>query len=755
MKDGGFMKKKIMFIFIFVFTLLGLVSCGKTETTSTTYNQVIYGNKNVSVATPSRKYLKVGETYQLLAHSYGTLHDKVNFTSNNPDMVSVSETGLVKALNGNGPATITIEASDDSRIRTNVTFTIVNDFKVELLGLSDIIDSFNEIDKKEGLSFSGEIEINLGEIKAQIGSNILETSTYLPIYNDSIKLEYNVSYYSFNDEDMIKVSLPLSKTIDKLFSSGIVGALKSTLKPQIVRNIVSIFNPNFDTYLSDLDYNDLYSLDIYNFKSFDIDYALTRNFGTENEPNIKPFAYEEDSLVNLASNLFKKGSKLISGTNLFKSKDNSNKVIDTISSLFTTDNLLSIQNVLSRNLIQKREEDVVSIKTSSLLIMALNGFYSSNVKDNNMTFNLNGININFKLPKSISDISFRINYSDNKFEKTSFSVIGKNDLSEEYDFIKISLDSPKIIGKEKIKNEYNSVFNYKKARQQFIVSDNNGLYNTYEDVKDINKECIEVYNVIKDGAKYQNSDNIDKKITGWLNYYYDVHYVSSERQDLLYPMYRRLNEIGYGKDLVSVVKPLGGINDSNNYLSFNHYKDYKRVEDYSVSYESSDNAIISVDSKGVLTCKKIYNGNIINENTRSADNMAQVRIKVEPLEGSTGVIENGINENYTLYYTGSNYGFRETTHTLNSNINLDLNEHILYLKENSEFDLNQLFTLSNGETINYIVNDSKLAEINNTTLKTKSKYLLSDNKTYRNICTVIATISGDKEEKVIVYVVLE
>ena len=755
MKDGGFMKKKIMFIFIFVFTLLGLVSCGKTETTSTTYNQVIYGNKNVSVATPSRKYLKVGETYQLLAHSYGTLHDKVNFTSNNPDMVSVSETGLVKALNGNGPATITIEASDDSRIRTNVTFTIVNDFKVELLGLSDIIDSFNEIDKKEGLLFSGEIEINLGEIKAQIGSNILETSTYLPIYNDSIKLEYNVSYYSFNDEDMIKVSLPLSKTIDKLFSSGIVGALKSTLKPQIVRNIVSIFNPNFDTYLSDLDYNDLYSLDIYNFKSFDIDYALTRNFGTENEPNIKPFAYEEDSLVNLASNLFKKGSKLISGTNLFKSKDNSNKVIDTISSLFTTDNLLSIQNVLSRNLIQKREEDVVSIKTSSLLIMALNGFYSSNVKDNNMTFNLNGININFKLPKSISDISFRINYSDNKFEKTSFSVIGKNDLSEEYDFIKISLDSPKIIGKEKIKNEYNSVFNYKKARQQFIVSDNNGLYNTYEDVKDINKECIEVYNVIKDGAKYQNSDNIDKKITGWLNYYYDVHYVSSERQDLLYPMYRRLNEIGYGKDLVSVVKPLGGINDSNNYLSFNHYKDYKRVEDYSVSYESSDNAIISVDSKGVLTCKKIYNGNIINENTRSADNMAQVRIKVEPLEGSTGVIENGINENYTLYYTGSNYGFRETTHTLNSNINLDLNEHILYLKENSEFDLNQLFTLSNGETINYIVNDSKLAEINNTTLKTKSKYLLSDNKTYRNICTVIATISGDKEEKVIVYVVLE
>lgn len=755
MKDGGFMKKKIMFIFIFVFTLLGLVSCGKTKTTSTSYNQVIYGNKNVSVATPSRKYLKVGETYQLLAHSYGTLHDKVNFTSNNPDMVSVSETGLVKALNGNGPATITIEASDDSRIRTNVTFTIVNDFKLELLGLSDIIDSFNEIDKKEGLSFSGEIEINLGEINAQIGSNILETSTYLPIYNDSIKLEYNVSYYSFNDENMIKVSLPLSKTIDKLFSSGIVGALKSTLKPQIVRNIVSIFNPNFDTYLSDLDYNDLYSLDIYNFKSFDIDYALTRNFGTENEPNIKPFAYEEDSLVNLASNLFKKGSKLISGTNLFKSKDNSNKVIDTISSLFTTDNLLSIQNVLSRNIIQKREEDVVSIKTSSLLIMALNGFYSSNVKDNNMTFNLNGININFKLPKSISDISFKINYSDNKFEKTSFSVIGKNDLSEEYDFIKISLDSPKIIGKEKIKNEYNSVFNYKKARQQFIVSDNNGLYNTHKDVKDVNKECIEVYNVIKDGAKYQNSDNIDKKITDWLNYYYDVHYMSNERQDLLYPMYRRLNEIGYGKDLVSVVKPLGGINDSNNYLSFNHYKDYKRVEDYTVSYESSDNAIISVDSKGVLTCKKIYNGNIINENTRSADYMAQVRIKVEALEGSTGVIENGINENYTLYYTGSNYGFRETTHTLNSNINLDLNEHILYLKENSEFDLNQLFTLSNGETINYIVNDSKLAEINNTTLKTKSKYLLSDNKTYRNICTVIATISGDKEEKVIVYVVLE
>ncbi len=772
------MKKKFIIPLLSLSMIVGLASCGNNNSSS--YNQSqenIDVNKAVVVDQVTRSYLQVGETYQLTAHVYGTKNDMVTYTSSNSSIASVSSTGLVTGVKA-GNVNIIAIASDDKTIRKVIKFTIVDEATTLVPGLDEVIDSISALNFEEGVKFNGNISLNLGDVKLEVGELLqdkLSVNTILTSSNISMPVSIDVRQDEKETEEVVQpyvhASLPIGDLIDSLISSNKdLNTIKASipLKGTMVSGIASLIDNDYSEFLSAKDNDDCYSLDIYDYGEETFYTSLNRDFGSEENHSYSPYAFEDNSFLSLLGqiagpiyNLLKNSDSSIDLSTLQSSLE-----INSLSDLFSKDTLLKLQVMLKDYLESEESENGSKVKfTDSFLSLINTSMSEKNIGGITKLDLNNGVVIKVELPKEFSEISLNLVKEDNVYTSMNLSLKGKKVDGSEYEVLNISLDIPTTtIGKEIIDDDAFKTADYISAASSFVCGNTGNMMTTSTSCKQINKKAEELYQMVNTyKLDLSTSKQAISDVTSFLDYYFDKHYASEERQNLLYPMYSKLETINVSRDVVTIQYPYTTFKNDD-YISVNHYVDFKPVDDFTYSFKSNKENIASVTEEGVLTGHKYYSGTVTAGNNKGFNNNATIKVTISPKEEST--LTKAQTLSASLYY-GGEAEFEETKTILLPHEKFDVETHTLTLQENEEFDLTQIVSFPEGYTISSIgfgntkkILDSSVTKKDNLVVKTLTKQLDDDGTSYRSLASVQINLKyPDPEdsaktiqEKVIIFV---
>ena len=770
------MKKKIIIPLLSLGMILGVCSCSNSSSSSSlSSNDIQEVNKAIVVNEVTRNYLQVGETYKLEAHVYGTVNDSVKYTTSNKSIATVSSDGLVTGI-GAGNVNIIAIADDDTTIRKVIKFTIVEDATNLVPGLEKVISQMEDLDFESGVNFNGKINLNLGDVNLKLGESI-QGKAVLNTTLDSSNLELPLSIEVRQDESdteekvgpYVKANLPLGSLIEDIINSN--KDLKSyssslSIKGTLVSALTSLVDETYSSYISVNDNNDFESLDIYNYGEETFYTALNRNFGTEEEANYAPYAFSSQSGYSFLAKVLRLVLGLNTNSDFGSTLDTIKESleIDNITDLFSKDMLLKIQTLLKDYLVSSESENGTKVTLNDTIMSLINTSMSEKNIGGSSSIDLsNGVVINIELPKQIKEIALNLVKNDDTYTSMSLSIKGLKEDGSECEVISLTLDLPSTtIGKDIINESVSQSEKYIKASEDFVVNNTLGMVLNTTSVKEINAKANEFYSMVNDyKVDLSTNTKVSTEISSFLDYYFDSHFASKERQNLLYPMYSKLETIGCAKDVVTIQYPHEAFFD-NDYISVNHYVNYLPVDDFTYTFKSSKENIASVSSDGTLKGGAYYSGNVGANNDKKFNNSTSVKVTVTPKEEST--LTKAQSLSCTLYY-GGKIGFEETKTTYKENEKFNVETHTLTLEDNEEFDLNDILSFPEGYVISTVsLNNTKGILDKNTTTKDNlivkaiTKVIDDDGVTYRYIACVNITVKyPDSEgktvsEKVVIFV---
>ena len=426
--------------------------------------------------------------------------------------------------------------------------------------------------------------------------------------------------------------------------------------------------------------------------------------------------------------------------------------------------LLKIQTLLKDYLVSSESENGTKVTLNDTIMSLINTSMSEKNIGGSSSIDLsNGVVINIELPKQIKEIALNLVKNDDTYTSMSLSIKGLKEDGSEYEVISLALDLPSTtIGKDIINESVSQSEKYIKASEDFVVNNTLGMVLNTTSVKEINAKANEFYSMVNDyKVDLSTNTKVSTEISSFLDYYFDSHFASKERQNLLYPMYSKLETIGCAKDVVTIQYPHEAFFD-NDYISVNHYVNYLPVDDFTYTFKSSKENIASVSSDGTLKGGAYYSGNVGANNDKKFNNSTSVKVTVTPKEEST--LTKAQSLSCTLYY-GGKIGFEETKTTYKENEKFNVETHTLTLEDNEEFDLNDILSFPEGYVISTVsLNNTKGILDKNTTTKDNlivkaiTKVIDDDVVTYRYIACVNITVKyPDSEgktlsEKVVIFV---
>ncbi len=770
------MKKKIIIPLLSFGMMLGVFSCSNSSSSNSyTSNETQEVNKAIVVNDVTRNYLQIGETYKLEAHVYGTINDSVRYTTSNKNIATVSSDGLVTGI-GAGNVNIIAISTDDQTIRKVIKFTIVEDATNLVPGLDKVIAQMEALDFESGVNFNGLVNLNLGNINLKLGESIQGKAIVNTIL-DSSNLKLPVSIDVRQDEEAtnekvgtyVKTNLPLGTLIEDLINSN--DELKKyssflPIKGTLVSALTNLVDENYSSYINVYDNNDFESLDIFNYGEETFYTALNRNFGSKEEVSYAPYAFSSQSGYSFLAKVLRILLNLNSESDFSSTLDTIKESleINEITDLFSKDMLLKIQVLLKDYLVSNETENGTKVTLNDALMSLINTSMNEKNIGGRTTIDLsNGVVISLELPKQIKEIALNLIKKDDVYTSINLSIKGLKEDESEYEVISLSLDLPTTtIGKDIINESVTQGEKYIEANKEFVVNNTLGMVLNTTSVKEINARANEFYTLVKDyKVDLSTNTKVSNEISSFLDYYFDSHFASKERQNLLYPMYSKLETIGCAKDVVTIQYPHEAFFDGD-YISVNHYVNYLPVNDFTYTFKSSKESIAQVSSEGVLKGGAYYTGTVGSNNDKKFDNSTSVKVTLTPKEEST--LTKAQTLSCTLYY-GGKVGFEETKTTFKENSKFNVETHTLTLEENEEFDLNEILSFPEGyEIYTVTLNSTKGILDKNTTTKTNlvvkanTKVIDDDKVTYRYIACVNITVKyPDSEgktvsEKVIIFV---
>lgn len=708
------MKKSVFFVALCVLSI-GLTSCGNKEEVN---NDSIKVMRELIVSTQDgRENLKVGETNQLDVNVYGVANSDVVFTATS-DCVTVDENGLVTAVKP-GSGTIEVSSKDDASLKRVVTFNVLEDLTQKNPQIKEMIDSFKEYDYKKGVRFNANISASFGGL-------------------GGVNLPLMAEYQQDDEGTNVHIQADLEKPL-----TGIAGMGNKAVKPLLVNYLA----PNMD-YLDDTDKNEMKYLDIYNRGLATYYATLSRNFGTDEAVEYAPYALSTENALETISPLGDVVLNLVSG--LLGGNGGGSGGIEIpglgfdISTIFTTDGFLFIQDYVYSFLDVETNEDSTKLSLNSMLIPLLNGFWSQAGLDKGLKIDLGGLALTLQLPTSFKEVSFTIENknteSDQKFSKFEFNAIGLNSKGEEYTFINVTLDKPVVLDEGFIKEQNTKIDKY--VAESAIA-------------KEKIKEATTLRSLKKDYGVASDNAKANAKASELMGYYYEESANSKERQNLLYPMVNRINTAAFTTgEYVNVNFSSTEVGDEEEgKVSPIAINGLEKIDSSITGFTSSDEEIIAVDpaSGTYHGVAQTYTGKVGSNNEKATNNYAFVKGSISYGEGKTKSFSQKVT------YTGEKRAFASIRSSFNAMEGFDQETRTLKVKAGQTGDFKDLIKLPDGATdatmkVSTYTSDKKIITVNNkdTTYTVLDKYEEVEGEgVFRNLSGVSIAVNYNLgEEKV-------
>lgn len=719
--EVSLMKKKYTIVVLTALCTTFLTGCNQKTSCIVPSTETITKKAIVVVKQDDREYLSVGETNQLTAYSSGTATEKFVYKSMDENKASVDENGLVTAL-AVGDVKIEVSLKSDSSVKKSVFFTIVNTLIDSLPELKSAVDDIKSYDYRKGANIPLSMGISLGDIS--VSTSLGDYSLY-DTYENPISFGSDFDIQHYQDENNESQTFLHSAINVKEIMDNIKNAIPdSSLLPLDDVNFNAIYQamanqlcPDFDDYLKTEDFDQFVGFDFYSYGKSDTYLTASRNFGTDQNPSYEPFAYHKGNLLDLLSPYADEILGMLikslanDSTEVGNEKFNEflNKLVPGYSidseELFTKDGMLFLQTVLANFLETETEGSLTTIKLNQKAMEAVQNVYSEYVTETDFDFpiyednTLGSFSLKFSLPKTLSDIKLVIDNSltgTHKVNAMTLQIDGTrkvNDTEVSYPFLSLKFSHP-------IEKEEGEMDQMSKEIQQYDAASkglkdvfSSSLVSSTLEVKDVIEKANEIYNAEKEyGADTENKNLQDVK-DKLMTYYYSDVYQSKERQNLLYPMRNRLSNLDfdYQDEYVTSYSSLTVDDENDAYYTVNHFEKGEDVADFTKTYSSSDERILTVDENGRISGHMAYyNGEVVS-NQKKTDNTATIKIQ----------LDNGKTFQEKFSYIGDNVGFEQTqTKFVDGITDFDYTTHELTLHEDS-FDLSSLFEFPSQSTVTY------------------------------------------------------
>ena len=210
-------------------------------------------------------------------------------------------------------------------------------------------------------------------------------------------------------------------------------------------------------------------------------------------------------------------------------------------------------------------------------------------------------------------------------------------------------------------------------------------------------------------------------------------------------MYERIKSLEYSnQDYAFSYAEKSEVGDDETIpFGLNHLYQGKNLNDFSSTYESSNEGIIDVDAFGnVSGVKGIYNGNVKDDNTKSADVEATITATMN--QNGQDTFKKDLSFTKTFTYTGKERAFPTTLSSFKESASFNKETRELTLDENAQFQLKSILNLPSSLTsITFSSSDDKLVSTTllslSDTINVHSIYENSK-KVQRDLCGIKATV---------------
>lgn len=691
-------------------TLGTIASCGtpaEDNKVSTLFEVTVEGNRTI---------LAVGEKVQLSVTIFGTTSNEVTYASSDSEVLSVSEAGLCEAKQP-GVGIITVQSVSNPDLKKEISLEVTKSLGQRNPQLQEMADSIESYNYGAGVRYDGEIKVDVG-VGSAMGLLDLE-DIHLPLQAEVQTTD-------------VETNVHLRADVENLLTASGFGSSFVDVPLILRKTIGALFNKDFDNYLKDNDCKEYKYLDLYAFNNFDYYAAQTRNFGTAEVPDYRPFAIGKGNVVSLLSPLANSLTGLLGGGESSEGEEEGG--LD-IASLLTKDGLLRLTSTLYNFFDEDTGADYTKLSLGQEALGIINPLLSG--IGGPIDLALGGISIEgWYLPSELTEVSLTVNNKaegENKFSGLEFVVKGLNPDEEEYEFINISLKTPEILPADYMAKEKEKILNYNAASEMAL---------TYGD-KDTTSTVIDAIKVANTLADMQNTYGVaeNKDITktmGKLLSLYE-HCDNDYVKDLLYPLSVRLSELKYGKEeiLNGFVEKSSLVEGEARFIIDRFIN--KEKADFTAKFTSANPEIIEIDENtGVYKgLKQIYTGAISSGNKKSTSNSSKLTAVVTYKDGDKDASKTF---NSTVKYEGETCGFASTKSTLVAKEGFDTTEHEISLPSNGIFTLKDVIKLPEGATdakYTFTAKDKKIATVDSDgKVQALTPYMENNDGTMRTIAGI-------------------
>lgn len=734
------MKKKGILLFPMLFILS---SCNENGTAC----PPVQAGRIIVEREGDRENLAIGETNQLSSHAYGNIKDEVSYVSLTPDVVSVSQSGLVTALK-EGTGRVKISASSDDSIYSICNYTVYSTLRDHFDAIDGLLTKIESLDLSIGASFTGQIKLDLRKVKADIlddiSTEILDTS-YSEENDKRISLPFSIEVQKqseVNDNTYYHLSLKLADTINTLIENNPLLKIADAtvnLKSILYTSLIEKIDSSYSDYLTKDDNEDLYSIDLYNSGTADFYSALKKDY-SDDSSQIQPYAFSKNNIVNLLSPHWEDISKIISS-----SKDDTENT--DFNQFLNKDSLVFFQSLIRNYIVETKDTDSTILSLNSEAVSFLNQLYDDKFPNPIYTISIESKNVSITFPQKIENIYLNIG---NTFDTATLTIQGVDqDIS--YPFLSLSLDSFTKETKSSFSRKRADLKGYIEASSDFDSIETSSFLKEKTNVRKLINEAQKIREAELTYSCDTENENLKKKKIQLFSYYYNDALCDEKRRYLLSVMMDRLSSLNYDSmDQIVAYADKTELNDNEKakYCS-NHFYKGEDYNDFTVSYESSDEAIIDVDQEGNVIAKSaIYNGNVKKGNVKETTKKAKVALTLSPKENGALKEQKEFEQEFT--YTGEKKSFRSCSIPFAPNDKFDMENRELTLNSNEEFDLNNLFTITDNVSVRYTSLDLRLATtkfLKNNILKANSPYNEIDKSSLRQLGGIKAEFTIQEEGK--------
>lgn len=701
--------------------LLG--SCSKEEISSSPEKPGV-----IILKEQSKSSLLVGDTYQIEGVIQSEYEDSLLFSSLTKEVLSVDENGLVTALK-KGTGRIQISSKRNPETNAILSFQVYDRISDSFPELGRFLDTFTQADKSQGYDIDMSFLIDLGKIKANL-MNLIETPILDLSYDESPDSDKRFCldlsfFHQKKDKDFYQASIYLENALSKVLKNN---TLLNTifknldLRGMLYSNIFSSFKTSYNEYLSQDDFAKLDTLNLYSYGMSDIYSTLER----KDEDKIIPFAFGKDNILTLLSPYADVLLPMLKGKEA--------------SSLPAKDDLALIEGMMSNYLIEKKSGDSVTYSLKSDIVKIIDQKYQQILPEHELVRKVQSLEMKIDLPEKITGLYLSINntFYEGK-SKAKLILQGKRNQKEEtYPFLELDISKPVMSDKASSKDKTDRFQAYLKASQPSTGIDGTNQVSPVSLIKEAEQVRIAETDYQASGDKFQ------AKKDELLGYYFSSG-ISEEKKNLLYPMYERIKSLDYSTQDYAFSYAEKNEVDENETIPFalTHLYHGNSLNDFSSTYESSNEDIIDVDAFGnVRGVKGIYNGDVEDDNTKSADLEATITATMN--QNGQDTFKKNLSFTKDFTYTGKERDFPTTISSFKENASFNQETRELTLNENSQFQLKNILNLPSSVTsVTYSSSDDKLVSTTLLSLSdTVNVHSIYENskKVQRDLCGITATI---------------